>query len=79
MQHSNECLVKLGAQMTSTGGKSEIIASIFAITSNDFMPEYHEDTHYNPTNQPAEAPPEVPGEEEPKQRNCGNNKLFDLE
>jgi hypothetical protein len=21
----------------------------------------------------------VPGEEEPKQRNCGNNKLFDLE
>jgi hypothetical protein len=57
-QHNNERLVKLGAQMASTG-KSEIMASIFAIASNDFMVEYHDDTHLQPTNQPAEAPAEA--------------------
>jgi hypothetical protein len=35
-QHNNERLVKLGALMALTG-KSEIMASIFAIASNDFM------------------------------------------
>jgi hypothetical protein len=43
-QHNNERLVKLGAQMASTG-KGEIMASIFAIASNDFMIEYHDETH----------------------------------
>jgi hypothetical protein len=38
-------------------GKSEIMASIFAIASNDFMCEYHDDeqTHLEPANQPAVA------------------------
>jgi hypothetical protein len=89
-QHNNERLVKLGAQMASTG-KSEIMASIFAIASNDFMQEYHEQesTHQNPANQPppaeapaeaeAEAPPEevpaeVPAEEDPRRRKRGNNR-----
>jgi predicted ATPase len=42
--------------MASTG-KSEIMASIFAIASNDFMQEYRdkEETHQEPANQPAEA------------------------
>jgi hypothetical protein len=42
--------------MSSTG-KNEIMASIFAIASNDFMTENHDneqDTHLEvPTNQPA--------------------------
>jgi hypothetical protein len=58
-QHNNERLVKLGALMASTG-KSEIMASVFAIASNDFMQEYtdaKEDTHPEESaNQPAEAP-----------------------
>jgi hypothetical protein len=82
-QHNNERLVKLGAQMASTG-KSEIMASVFAIASNDFMREHHDDeTHQEPGNQPVD---EAPAEEEdfgPKRRNRGNNrgkkKLFDLE
>jgi hypothetical protein len=46
--------VKLGALMSSTG-KSEIMASIFAIASNDFITEHHdEDTRLEvPANQPA--------------------------
>jgi hypothetical protein len=71
--------VKLGALMASTG-KSEIMASVFAIASNDFMVEYHdkqEETHQEPANQPAVA------EDEPKRRKRGNNrgrkKLLDLE
>jgi hypothetical protein len=46
--------VKLGAMISSTG-KSEIMASIFTIASNDFMTEHHdEDTHLEvPANQPA--------------------------
>jgi hypothetical protein len=53
--------------MSSTG-KSEIMASIFAITSNDFMTEHHdEDTHLEvPANQPAAA------EDEPKRRKRRN-------
>jgi hypothetical protein len=50
--------VKLGALMASTG-KNEIMASVFAIASNDFMEEYIDkegDTHKEePANQPAEA------------------------
>jgi hypothetical protein len=66
-QHNNERLVKLGALMSSTG-KSEIMASIFAITSNDFMTEHHDEgTHLEvPANQPAAA------EDEPKQRKRRN-------
>jgi hypothetical protein len=50
-QHSNEQLVKLSALMVSTG-KSEIMASIFAIASNDCMQEYtdKEETHQEPAN-----------------------------
>jgi hypothetical protein len=87
-QHNNERLVKLGAQMASTG-KGEIMASIFAIASNNFKVKYHDDTHLQPANQPADAPAEAetqPSAEEddsPKQRNRGNNrgrmKLMDLE
>ena len=88
-QHNNERLVKLGAQMASTG-KIEIMASIFAIALNDFMQEYHEqdDTHQEAANQPMVVPPavapvapaeaEVPAQEEedggPKRRKCGNNR-----
>jgi hypothetical protein len=50
-QHNNERLVKLGAQMASTD-KSEIMASVFAIALNDFMQEYHKETHLKPANQP---------------------------
>jgi hypothetical protein len=77
-QHNNERLVKLGALMSPTG-KSEIMASIFAIASNDFMTEHHdEDTHFEvPANQPAVA------KDEPKRRKRGNyrgrKKLLDLE
>jgi hypothetical protein len=64
--HNNERLVNLGALMSSTD-KNEIMASIFAIASNDFITEYHdderEDTHLEiPGNQPAVA------EDEPKRR-----------
>jgi hypothetical protein len=77
--------------MASTG-KSEIMASIFAIASNNFMQEYHETHLTKPANQAAEAPApaelvaQVPADEEggnPKRRNRGNNhgkkKLMDLE
>jgi hypothetical protein len=87
-QHNNERLVKLGAQMASTG-KSEIMASIFAIASNDFMQEYHEEVthHEDAANQPMVAPPVAPvapaetevsepAEEDggPKRRKRGNHK-----
>jgi hypothetical protein len=55
-------LIKLGALMSSTG-KSEKMASIFVIASNDFMTEHH-DGHAHlevPANQPAMT------EDEPKQ------------
>jgi hypothetical protein len=50
-KHNNEQLVKLSALMVSTG-KSEIMASIFAIASNDCMQEYtdKEETHQEPAN-----------------------------
>jgi hypothetical protein len=64
-QHNNERLVKLGAQMASTG-KSEIMASVFAIASNDFMSEYHDvETYQEPANQPAEAEAPAPAEAVP--------------
>jgi hypothetical protein len=77
-QHNNKRLVKLGALMSSTG-KSETMASIFVIASNDFMTEHHdEDTHLEvPANQPAVALDEL------KRRKRGNyqgrKKLLDLE
>ena len=58
------------------------MASIFAIASNDFMTEHHdEDTHLEevPANQPAVAE----DKDEPKRRKRGNyrdrKKLLDLE
>jgi hypothetical protein len=63
--------------MSSTG-KGEIMASIFAIASNDFMTEHHEETHlHEAANQPAVA------KDEPQRRkrvfNRGRKKLLDLE
>jgi hypothetical protein len=57
-QHNNERVVKLGAQIASTG-KGEIMASICATSSNNFMVEYHDDTHLQPANQLAKAPAEA--------------------
>jgi hypothetical protein len=85
-QHSNERLVKHCALMASTG-KSEIMASVFTIASNDFMQEYtdaKEETYREETaNQPAEA--RTGGAEDddvPQQRKRGNRrgkkKLLDL-
>jgi hypothetical protein len=59
-QHNNERLVKLSALMASTG-KGEIMVSVFAIASNDFMQEYtdakEETRQEEPANQPGgEAP-----------------------
>jgi hypothetical protein len=71
-QHNNERLVKHGALMALTG-KSEIMASIFAIASNNFMNEYSEETHQEPANQPAEAQTvEDADKEGPKRRKQGN-------
>jgi hypothetical protein len=42
IQHNNEWLVKLSAMMSSTG-KSEIMTSIIAMASNDFITEHHDD------------------------------------
>ena len=71
--------MKLGAQIASTG-KSDIMASIFAIASNDFMPEYHDKTHQGEEEAPAA---EEEGGCGSKRRNRGNNhgqrELFDLE
>jgi hypothetical protein len=69
-QHNNEQLVKLGALVLLTG-ESEIMASIFAIASNDFMTEHHDAKENNtqlevPANQPAVA------EDEPKWQKRGN-------
>jgi hypothetical protein len=84
--HSTERLVKLGALMVSTG-KSEIMASIFVIVSNNCMQQYkdkNEETHQEPPNQPAEGP--TGGAEDnngPQRRKQGNQggkkKLFDLQ
>jgi hypothetical protein len=79
-QHNNGRLVKLVALMSSTG-KIEIMASIFAMASNDFITEHHnekrEDTRLEiPGNQPAVA------KDKPKWRKHGNyrrkKKLLDL-
>jgi hypothetical protein len=80
-QHNNKRLVKLGALMPLIG-KSEIMASIFAIASNDFITEHHDDEGEDttdleiPANQPAVA------KDKPKQRKRGNyqgkKKLLDL-
>ncbi len=77
-QQNNKRLVKLGTLVPSTG-KSEIMASIFAIASNDFMTEHHdEDTNLEvPANQPVVA------EDKPNRWKRGNyqgrKKLLDLE
>jgi hypothetical protein len=86
MANNNVRLVKLGALMALTG-KSEIMASVFAIASNDFMQEYTDakEEFYpeEPANQPAEAP--TGGAEDydgPRRRKRGNRrgkkKLLDL-
>jgi hypothetical protein len=74
-QHNNERLVKLGALMASTG-KSQIMASVFAIASNDYMQEYtdakEESYPEEPADQPAEAPTGGVGEKDgPEQRKRG--------
>jgi hypothetical protein len=72
-QHNNERLVKLGALMLSAG-KGEIMVSIFAIASNDFITEHHDkdkqkDTHPEvPANQPVVAT------DIPKRPNAGKIK-----
>jgi hypothetical protein len=85
-QYNNEGLVKLGALMASTG-KSEIMASVFAIASNDFTQEYtdaKEETYpQEPPNQLAEAPTggaeDNDGPQRRKRRNKrGKKKLLDL-
>jgi hypothetical protein len=86
-QHNNKRLVRLGALMALTG-KGEIMASVFAIASNDFMQEYtdakEETLQEEPTNQPGEAP--TGGAEDdngPQRRQRGNRsgkrKQFDLQ
>jgi hypothetical protein len=63
--------MKLGALMSSTG-KGEIMASIFAIASNDFMTEHHdkqqEETNLEPANQQV-----VASKDAPKWQKRGNN------
>jgi hypothetical protein len=79
--------VKLGALMASTG-KSEIMASVFAIASNDFMQEYSDkdETHQQeePANQQQVEPPTGTDDNNgPQRRKRGNRsgkrKLFDLQ
>jgi hypothetical protein len=86
-QHNNERLVKLGALMLALTIKSEIMSSVFAIVSNDFMQEYtdaKEETYpEEPANQPAEAPTGgVEDDDGPQRRKRGNRrgkkKLLDL-
>jgi hypothetical protein len=86
-QHNSERLVKLGALMASTG-KNEIMASVFAIASNNFTEEYIDkegDTHKEePANQPAEAATRgAEANNGPQWRQQGNRsgkkKLFDLQ
>ena len=92
-QHNNERLVKLGALMASTG-KSEIMAGVFAVASNDFMTEYHDsesnESHEDSDNEEQTADNNrdneqttEPMEDEPTRRKRGNfrgkKKLFDLE
>jgi hypothetical protein len=38
--------------MTQKGAIAEIMVSMFAIASNNFMQEYHGKTHHDPANQP---------------------------
>jgi hypothetical protein len=79
--------VKLGALMATTG-KSEIMASVFAIASNHFMQECKEDnkieeTHQEPANEPVEGPTGMADNNGPQRRKQGNQsskmKLFDLQ
>jgi hypothetical protein len=65
--------------MSSTG-KSEILASIFAIASNDFMTEHHdEDTHFEevPANQPAVAEDKDESKRRKRVNYRGRKKLLD--
>jgi hypothetical protein len=80
-QHNNERLVKLGALMASTG-KSEIMASVFAIASNDFMQEYtdKEETHpVEPVKPTGEAEEDVGPQRRKRGNRKGRKKLFDLQ
>ncbi len=80
-QHNNKRLVKLGALMASTG-KSEIMASVFAIASNDFMQEYTDKEETHPI-EPAKPTGEAEEDVGPRRRKRGNRKgrkkLFDLQ
>jgi hypothetical protein len=73
--------------MASTG-KGEIMASVFAIASNNFMQEYtdakEETLQEEPANQPGEAPTGgVEDNDGPQRRQRGNRsgkeKIFDLQ
>jgi hypothetical protein len=81
-QHNNERLVKLGALIASTG-KSEILASIFAITSNDFITGHHDDEGEDTADLETTANQPAVAEDKPKQRKRGKyqgkKKLLDLE
>jgi hypothetical protein len=73
--------VKLGALMALTG-KGEIMASIFAIASNDFMQEYTDKEETHPV-EPAKPTGEAEEDVGPRRRKRGNRKgrkkLFDLQ
>jgi hypothetical protein len=83
-QHNNERLVKLGALMASTD-KGEIMASVFAITSNDFMQEYtdakEETVQEETANQPGKAPTGGAEDDDGPERGnrSGKKMLFDLQ
>jgi hypothetical protein len=68
--------------MSSTG-ESEIMASIFAIASNDFITEHHDDKVEETTDLEIPANQQAVAKDKPKQRKRGNyrgkRKLLDLE
>jgi hypothetical protein len=81
-QHNNERLVKLGALMASTG-KSEIMAGVFAVASNDFMTEFHDGDEEQTVDDTGDAEQTRDlTEDEPTRRKRGNyrgkKKLFDF-
>jgi hypothetical protein len=75
-QHNNERLVKLGALMASTG-KSEIMAGVFAVASNDFMTEFHDSEEEQEDSEDDEAAGNDGGEEEQASRTQQSTDLVD--
>jgi hypothetical protein len=91
-QHNNERLVKLGALMASTG-KSEIMAGVFAVASNDFMTEFFDkeeeeqvsemEANNNGGEEEQQSTHLIEDEDGPTRRKRGHyrgkKKLFDLQ